>query len=147
MTDTTPGAAPNPWPRTEGPIRPRAGANWVLFAGIMIFLVGALNVIWGIAAIGDARFFVDDAAFVLSGLNTWGWVMLVLGVAQLVGAASIWRGGQAGRWLGIVVAGLNAIAVLMSISAYPFWALCVFILDVLVIYGLATYGGDPRVVE
>ena len=119
----------------------------MLFAGIMVALVGVLNIIYGIAAIGDSRFFVDDATFILSGLNTWGWIMLILGALQLAAAYSIWRGGQAGRWFGIAVAMFNAVAALMSISAYPFWSLAVFTLDILVIYGLTTYGGDPDIVE
>ena len=36
------------------------------------------------------------------------------------------------------------IAALLSIPAYPFWSLTVLALDVLIIYGLAAYGGDPR---
>lgn len=148
MTDTSPGSAPTYWPEERGPAGPpRQGSGWVLFAGLMICLVGALNVIYGIAAIGDSRFFVDDATYILSGLNTWGWIMLLLGVAQVVAAYSIFKGGEVGRWFGIGVAGLNAVAALMSISAYPFWSLAVFTLDILVIYGLAAYGGDPRVAE
>ena len=148
MTDTSPqqpdAAA---WPQPRGPVGDyRKGAGWVLFAGIMIALVGVLNVIYGIAAIGDSRFFVNDATFILSGLNTWGWIILILGAAQLFAALSIWKGGNAGRWFGIAVAMLNAVAALMSISAYPFWSLAVFTLDILVIYGLAAYGGDPDVV-
>ena len=142
MTDTSPKFESAEWPRGVGPIRRHEGGSWVLFAGIMICLVGSLNVIWGIAAISDSRFFTQDATYVLSGLNTWGWIMLVLGAAQVLAAYSIWRGGQFGRWFGIAVAGLNAIGALMSISAYPFWGLAVFIVDVLVIYGLANYGGD-----
>jgi hypothetical protein len=30
------------------------------------------------------------------------------------------------------------------VPAYPFWSLSIFALDVLIIYGLAAYGGDPR---
>ena len=134
-------------PSTQGAIRTHEGANWVLFAGIMILLVGVINIIWGIAAVGNSKFFIDDATYVLSGLNTWGWIILVIGVAQLFAAYSIWRGGQFGRWFGIAVAGLNAIGALMSISAYPFWGLAVFIVDVLVIYGLANYGGDHGIAE
>jgi hypothetical protein len=145
MTDTS--SRPNWGPSTHGPIRHHEGEGWVLFAGIMLFLVGVLNVIWGIAAIDNSKFFVANAAFVFSSLNTWGWITLIIGVAQLFAAFSIWKGGQAGRWFGIGVAGLNAIVALLSISAYPFWGLAVFIVDVLVIYGLANYGGDPRVVE
>ena len=151
MTDTSPRGErvrdQNRWPEQGAALRPQQGASWVLFAGIMLFLVGVLNIIWGIAAIGESRFFVADAQFVLSGLNTWGWIILFLGVVQIFAAYSIWRGGETGRWFGIAVAALNAIGALMSISAYPFWGLAVFILDVLVIYGLANYGGDPRIVD
>jgi len=117
----------------------------VLFAGIMLAMVGVLNAIYGIAAIGDSSFFVADTKYILSGLNTWGWILLILGALQILAAFSVWSGGGYGRWFGIAVASLNAIAALMAIPAYPFWSLCVFAVDVLVIYGLAAYGGDPRV--
>jgi hypothetical protein len=110
----------------------------------MVFLAGLLNVIFGLAAIGDSRIFIDDATYILSNLNTWGWIMLSLGVVQLLAAYSIWRGGEIGRWFGIAVAVANAVGALLSVSAYPYWSAAVFTLDILVIYGLATYGGDPR---
>jgi len=118
------------------------GSGWVLFAGIMIVTVGILNVIYGIAAIGDSTFFVADQKYILSGLNTWGWVMLVLGVGQMLAAFSIWAGNSFGRWFGITCAVLNSIAALLAIPAYPFWSLVVIGIDILVIYGLAAYGGD-----
>jgi hypothetical protein len=118
------------------------GSGWVLFAGIMIVTVGVLNVIYGIAAIGDSRFFVAGQKYILSGLHTWGWVMLILGALQVAAAFSIWNGGKFGQWFGITVAVLNAIAAMLSIPAYPFWSLAVMTLDILVIYGLAAYGGD-----
>jgi hypothetical protein len=49
-----------------------------------------------------------------------------------------------GRWIGIGSAALNSIVMLMFIPAYPFGALAVFAIDVLVIYGLAAYGGHNR---
>ena len=72
--------------------------------------------------------------------------MLIIGVAELCAAFSIFTGGQVGRWVGIFAAGLNAISALTSVSASPFWALCLFGIDVLVIYGLATYGGQGKTV-
>jgi hypothetical protein len=109
----------------------------------MIVTVGVLNTIYGIAAIGDSKFFIADQKYILSGLHTWGWVMLILGILQIVAAFSIWSGGSFGRWFGITVAVLNAIAALLALPAYPFWSLAVMTLDILVIYGLAAYGGDP----
>ena len=120
-------------------------SGWVTFAGVMLFTVGLLNIIWGIAAIGDSSFFVQDTRYILSGLNTWGWIVLIIGALQLAAAFSIWAGGAFGRWFGIAVASVNAIAALLSIPAYPFWGLAVFAVDVLVIYGLAAYGGDRRI--
>jgi hypothetical protein len=120
------------------------GGGWILFAGIMLMLVGALNIIWGGAAIGNSSFFADDARYILSDLNTWGWVTLILGVVQILAAFSIWHGNSFGRWFGIVTAGLSSIAALMSIPAYPLWSLAIFAVSILVIYGLATYGGQHR---
>jgi hypothetical protein len=120
------------------------GAGWVLFAGIMLMLAGILNVIYGIAAIANSSFFVHDTRYILSGLNTWGWVMLILGALQVAAAYSVWAGNRFGVWFGIAVAGLSSIGALLSIPAYPFWSLAVFAVDVLVIYGLAAYGGQRR---
>jgi Short repeat of unknown function (DUF308) len=117
------------------------GVGWVVFAGIMLMIAGILNVIWGIAAISNSKFFTANATYILSSLHTWGWIILIIGVLEVLAAFSIWAGGEYGRWFGIVMASLNAIGALMSIGAYPFWALCLFGIDILVIYGLAAYGG------
>ena len=117
----------------------------MLFAGIMILTVAVLNIIWGIAAIGDSSFFVQDQRYIISELNMLGWLVLIIGAAQLAAAFSIWAGGTFGRWFGIAMATINAIVALLSLPAYPFWSLAVFAVDVLVIYGLAAYGGDRRI--
>jgi hypothetical protein len=129
--------------RAGGYVAP-PGANWLLFAGIMLALVGILNIIYGIAAIADSSFFVHNTRYILSGLNTWGWVTLILGAVQMLAAFSIWAGNQFGRWFGIAGAGLSSIGALLSIPAYPFWSLAIFAVDILVIYGLAAYGGRHR---
>ena len=116
------------------------GSGWILFAGIMLMIAGILNVIWGIAAIDDSTFFVEDERFIISSLNTWGWIILILGVLEILAAFSIWRGGVFGAIFGIFAAGLSAIGALLSIPAYPFWSLAIFAVDVLIIYGLAAYG-------
>lgn len=118
------------------------GAGWVTFAGIMIMIVGILNVIYGIAAIDDSSFFVHDTKYIVSSLNGWGWATLILGVLQVGAAVSIWQGGGFGQFFGILVAGLSMIGALLSLPAYPFWSLAVFAVDVLIIYGLAAYGGQ-----
>jgi hypothetical protein len=123
------------------------GAGWIVFATIMFVLAASLNAIWGIAAVAESRFFVDGATYILSDLNTWGWVAIGLGAVQLLAALSIWRGGAFGRWFGIIAAGVAVIGAMMMIPAYPLWALTLVALDALVIYGLAVYGGKPGLLE
>ena len=122
------------------------GAGWVLFAGIMLLVVATLNIIWGIAAIDKANFFVADTHYIISDLSTWGWIVLVVGGLQMLGAFSIWAGGNYGRWVGIATACMSMLAAMLSIPAYPFWALAIIAIDVLIIYGLAAYGGQRTAV-
>jgi hypothetical protein len=116
-------------------------AGWLTFAGFMILIAGLLNVLWGVAAIDNAKFFVGQTHFIVSDLNMWGWTLLIVGVVQAIAAISILSGGIFGRWVGVLTAALSALGVMVSIDAYPLWSLAVFALDVLVIYGLVTYGG------
>ena len=119
-------------------------SGWVTFAGVMLLIVGVLNVIYGIAAIGDSSFFINDTRYIFSDLNTWGWIILVIGVLQLFAAFSLWSGGLYGRIIGIVAASLSAIGALLSIPAYPFWSLAVFAVDIVIIHQIATRGTEGR---
>src|ERR1700709_2040630 len=109
-------------------------SGWWVFAGVLLMLAGFLNIIYGIAAIGDSKFFTADATYILSSLHTWGWISLILGVLELVAAFSLFAGGEVGRWFEIFIAALNSIAALLSIPAYPFWSLAIFALSIIVIY-------------
>ena len=111
--------------------------GWWVFAGILLAIAGVLNIIWGIGAISDAKFFIADQKYIISRLHTWGWVTLILGVGELIAAFSLFSGGGFGRWIGIFAAALMAISALLSIPAYPFWSLCIFALSIIILYELA----------
>jgi len=117
------------------------GAGWLIFAGTMLAIVGVLNVIGGIGAISNSKFFVNDAKYVFGSLNAWGWVALTFGVAQVLTASGVWARSSAAAVFGMFFVGLNAIAQLLDIPAYPLWSLALFSLDILILYGLAAYGG------
>jgi hypothetical protein len=121
-------------------------SGWVTFAGVLLLIAGVLNVIYGIAAIGDSKFFISDQKYILSNLNTWGWVTLILGVLQLIAAFSLWSGGLYGRIFAIGAAGLSSIGALLSIPAYPLWSLAIFALDIIIIHQIATRGTEGRAV-
>jgi len=116
------------------------GYGWVIFAGVLLLMVGTMNFIAGIAAIGNSSFFVHNAHYVVGSLNTWGWIVLCVGVLQWLVGLGVFVKNQFARWTGVVVLGLAAIASLLFIPAYPFWALSLFTLDILALYGLIAYG-------
>jgi hypothetical protein len=116
------------------------GDGWVLFAGTMLAMVGTLNIIDGIAAISNSKFFVNGATYIFSNLNTWGWIVLVLGAIQGLTGIGVWLRVRGVRWVGVLFATLNAIAQLLFLPAYPFLSLALFTIDILVIYGLVAYG-------
>jgi hypothetical protein len=118
------------------------GAGWVTFAACMLGLAGIWNVIDGLLALGSSHVYGVNRVYVFSDLRTWGWILLVVGILQTIAAFSLMAGSEVARWFGIGVAGLNAIAQLGFIPTYPWWAIAIFTCDILIIYGLAAYGGS-----
>jgi hypothetical protein len=116
------------------------GYGWVMFAGVLLLMLGTLNFIEGLAAIGNAHFFTANAHYIVGSLNTWGWVVLCIGVLELAVGCGVFAKNQFARWTGVVVLAANCIAQLLMIPAYPFWSLSIFTLDILAIYGLIAYG-------
>jgi len=116
------------------------GYGWVVFAGVMLLVLGTLNFIEGVAAISNSHFFVANTHYIAGSLNTWGWIVLIIGVIEWIVGCGVFVKNQLSRWAGVVILALNAIAQLLMIPAYPFWSLAIFTLDILAIYGLVAYG-------
>jgi hypothetical protein len=116
------------------------GYGLVLFASVLLLVVGFFNMLYGIAAIANSHVFVANAHYVIGDLRAWGWVTLIISVLQLVAAGGILAGNQLARWFAVAVVGLNAIAMMFFIPAYPFWALVIIAVDVVALYGLCAYG-------
>jgi hypothetical protein len=122
------------------------GTGSALFVGILLMVAGVLNIIYGIAAVGDAHFYVNDTQFVFSSLHTWGWITIILGIIQLTASFSLFGGGTYGRVVGIVAATLGAVGSLLNIGgAHPFWSLGIFAICLICIHGLVVLG-EPETV-
>jgi hypothetical protein len=121
------------------------GAGRVVFAAILLLMLGTINIIYGIGALDDANVFVNDRRYILTNLNTLGWVLIILGIIQLTGGFSLMAGNVYGRVIGIVGGSLGAIGALLSIGgAYPWWSLAVFALCIYVVHGIIVFGEEER---
>jgi hypothetical protein len=67
------------------------GRGLILFAAVMLVIIGCFNLIYGIAAIANSHVFTTNAHYVFANLRTWGWITLIIGALQLLAAAGWWR--------------------------------------------------------
>ena len=116
------------------------GGGLILFASVMLVIIGCFNLIYGIAAIANSHVFVGNAHYVFGNLRAWGWITLILGALQLLAAAGVVMGNQLARWFAVAVLGLNAIDMMFFLPAYPIWAIMIIAADVVALYGLCAYG-------
>jgi hypothetical protein len=107
--------------------------------------VGIVNLIYGIGAVSDATVFVGDTRYIFTNLHTMGWVLIVLGVAQLTGGFSLMVGNVYGKVIGVAAGGLGALGALLSIGGNdPWWSLCVFVLCIYIVHGIIVYGQEAE---
>jgi hypothetical protein len=116
------------------------GYGMVVFAAVLLGMLGVFNIIDGIAAIARSSVFVGNARYVFGDLRMWGWVALILGVAQGLASIGVLAGNQIARWFGVAAIGLNAIGQMFFLPAYPFWSLMIIAVDVVALWGLCAYG-------
>ena len=70
-----------------------SGLGRALFAAVLLMVGGVLNIIYGIAAIGNSSFFVHNTKYVFASLKGWGWITLILGILELLASVSLFGGG------------------------------------------------------
>ena len=68
------------------------GFGRAIFAATLLLSAGTLNIIYGIGALDSANIFTNEKRYILTDLNTMGWVLIVLGVIQLTGGFSLMTG-------------------------------------------------------
>ena len=126
--------------RTEQPISGWA-AGGITFAACVLVLIGAFQLIAGLAAIFDDEFYVvtNNYAFNLD-VSAWGWIHLLLGVLLVATgfglfARSTWAGVTA-----LVLVMVSAVVNFFFIPYYPFWSIVVIALDMWVIWALTRPG-------
>jgi hypothetical protein len=123
------------------------GVGSALFVGILLMVAGILNIIYGIAAVGNSSFYTAETHYVFSSLHTWGWITIILGVIQLTAAFSLFAGGIYGRVIGLVAATIGAVGALLDIgdSGHPWWSLGIFAICLVCIHGLIVLGEPENV--
>jgi len=123
---------------------PTGWTGWIVFAAFMMILVGSFQAIQGLVALFDDGFYLvrESGLVVEVNYNVWGTVHLLLGLLLLASGFGVMAGNIVARTVGVILAGLSALANMAFIGAYPIWSLIIITVDVLVIYALIVHGRE-----
>ena len=118
-------------------------SGWVVCASILLVLAGVFSIINGLIAIFDDEVFLVGSDS-LVGLNFTGWgiVHLVVGGIVLAAGLAVTSGHLWARVVGVLAAMISAVSQIGFITAFPFWAVTIIALDVLILYGLVIHGEE-----
>jgi hypothetical protein len=127
----------------------RATSGWavglIVFAAIMLMMAGTFQFLAGLVALFENEFYVTTRNYVFQlDATTWGWIHLLLGIVLGIAGWGLLSGRTWGRVVAITVAALSALANFLFLPYYPFWALTIIALDVLVIWAVAAHGRDVQ---
>jgi hypothetical protein len=119
--------------------------GFILFAAIMMLMVGVFQALQGLVGIFENEFYVQTRNYLFQfDATTWGWIHLVLGLLVAFAGWGLLSGRTWARTVAITLAVLSAIANFLFIPYYPFWSLLIITLDIFVIWAVAAHGGELR---
>ena len=112
--------------------------GWLTFAAVVMFSVGALRVISGIAYLADSNK-VNDVSSGLFGDNLFWWGLWDLGIAALALFAgySLLSGNTFGRVVGYAWAAVVIVQSFLILSYAPWYGFAAMLLAILVIFALS----------
>jgi hypothetical protein len=119
--------------------------GFILFAAIMMLMVGVFQALQGLIGIFENEFYVATRNYLFQfDATTWGWIHLVLGLLVAFAGWGLLSGRTWARTVAITLAVLSAISNFLFIPYYPFWSLLIITLDIFVIWAIAAHGGELR---
>jgi hypothetical protein len=124
---------------------PGWAVGFIMFAAIMMIMVGVFQALQGLIGIFENEFYVPTRNYLFQfDATTWGWTHLLLGLLVAFAGYRLLSGKTWARTVAIFLAVLSAIANFAFIPYYPFWSIIVLTLEVFVIWALAAHGGELR---
>jgi hypothetical protein len=117
---------------------PASSAGWAVFVAVYLLIAGVLNVVWGIAALSNKAYF-HSGGLLWSNLNTWGWLAIIVGALQILGAGLAAKRNVGGAIIAAFLAFFGIMLNFLSIGAYPVWSVILLVIDALVIWAVTVH--------
>ncbi|MET9913258.1 hypothetical protein ABZZ74_41965 [Streptomyces sp. NPDC006476] len=132
-------------PSQDEAVPPMERSHWVAFAGTLLMIAGFFDLLNGFVAILDHGYYETVAdhgnRLLIFNYTAWGWIWILVGIAQILASVGVLVGSRAARRTGIVLASLCLVGQMMFLPTFPWWSLATMAISVLVIFGLLA---EPR---
>jgi len=130
----------------DTPVVRTGWTGWVVFAGVMMVMLGLFQVIQGFTALFRDTYFVvaSNGLLVSVDYTAWGWTHLFIGMVAFLAGYALIGGHMWGRVLGVILALVSATVQLAFVAAAPVWAVTIIVIDILVIYAICVHGGELK---
>jgi hypothetical protein len=129
-----------------GPRTPRVSGwvGWIFLAGVLLIMVGVLQVIEGLVALFDDGYYVVGADQLAAPVDytVWGWMHLVVGVLAALIGVGLLTGNMVARGAAVGLSSFSALASLAFVAAAPAWSVMIIAVDVLVAFSIVVHGGE-----
>jgi len=118
--------------------------GWIVFAGFVLIIVGAIDALQGLVAIVKDDYVVATPKGVaIVDVTAWGWATLIWGVVLVLAGLGLLGGAGWARWLAIIGVAINAIWQMAFMAnypqAYPLWNVLIVALNIVVLYALTAH--------
>ncbi|HYJ67794.1 MAG TPA: hypothetical protein VEX15_09035 [Nocardioidaceae bacterium] len=125
---------------------PTGWVGWIVFAAVMMFMLGCFHAIEGLVALfDDTTYLVHDSGLVVSvDYTAWGWVHLIGGIILVLAAIGLFAGRMWARVVGVFAALVSALVNVAFLPAYPIWSAIMIALDVLIIWAITVHGAEMK---
>ncbi|MDF2561136.1 MAG: hypothetical protein K0R99_2582 [Microbacterium sp.] len=120
--------------------------GWGVFAGVLLIVGGAIDLIFGFAAVigPDSSYFLTTSGLFMVDVAGWGWWHLISGALLIFVGISLIGGATWARVIAIILVALNALGQLSLLSAQPWLSLILLAVDILIIYALTVHGRELK---
>ncbi len=128
--------------------RPRAGSEgyeptagqsgWVVFAGVIMLVLGFMDAMWGLAAVINNEVVTvgGRGGVVVWDISAWGWAHLILGTLVALTGLGLLAGQGWARWFGVFFVSLNVLVQFGTFGLFPLWSIMIIAIDIVILYQL-----------
>lgn len=118
---------------------PTAGqSGWVVFAGVIMLVLGFMDAMWGLAAVINNEVVTvgGRGGVVVWDISAWGWAHLILGTLVALTGLGLLAGQGWARWFGVFFVSLNVLVQFGTFGLFPLWSIMIIAIDIVILYQL-----------